>query len=462
MNNSKKHLQLEDYTTKTEPVDDDIALYKPFAQKVRDLRLSSGVFYIGDVSLDDSDSDDSYNSAKLLTVANSSVTTYRYCAFLGNKDARLTVRSRFAPDNDWFVMYMLSRTMNVDVSSLTTHSHDAVELLDILQLLLPAMLQRAVANGWYKEYQCRHYNNSRVRGTIDVSRHIRLNTPFNGNIAYSVREHSFDNRISQLIRHTVELAISGQFGQNALLGNAEMRKLIKCLRSITPSYSRGQRQRVILEGQRPIANPLYHDYERLRQLCLRILRHDKSAYAIDDGSDEIYGIIIDMPYLWEEYLATILRNHEHPSNRYGSGTRYLDTEKQLDRYPDFITDGKIVIDAKYKRHDKVNRNRNDIAQIISYMRCFRADTGVIVCPDNENDHNAPRSHELNGHGGKVHMVPFPIPNAYTFADFKTAIIASEIALAKRVKTFLADCFGVSGIFCNFAGEIEAKCVAQLS
>ena len=56
----------------------------------------------------------------------------------------------------------------------------------------------------YKQYITRKNNDANVRGVIDVNRHIRYNKPFNGKIAYSTREYSYDNDVTQLIRHTIE------------------------------------------------------------------------------------------------------------------------------------------------------------------------------------------------------------------------------------------------------------------
>ena len=58
--------------------------------------------------------------------------------------------------------------------------------------------------GVYKEYVKRQYNNTNISGTIDVARHVRSNIPFIGNVAYRTREFSYDNKLTQLVRHTIE------------------------------------------------------------------------------------------------------------------------------------------------------------------------------------------------------------------------------------------------------------------
>ena len=65
-------------------------------------------------------------------------------------------------------------------------------------------LKKALRKGLLQKYTRNEYNNQNVKGTVDIQRHIRINTPFIGKIAYSQREFSYDNYILQLIRHTIE------------------------------------------------------------------------------------------------------------------------------------------------------------------------------------------------------------------------------------------------------------------
>lgn len=58
--------------------------------------------------------------------------------------------------------------------------------------------------GIYKEYVKREYNNANIKGAVDVAKHIRSNVPFVGKVAYRTREFSYNNHLTQLIRHTIE------------------------------------------------------------------------------------------------------------------------------------------------------------------------------------------------------------------------------------------------------------------
>ena len=58
---------------------------------------------------------------------------------------------------------------------------------------------RAYRKGIYKQYCTFEGNDSKVRGKIDIARHIRLNPLFNGKIAYSYREYTINNNTNRLI-----------------------------------------------------------------------------------------------------------------------------------------------------------------------------------------------------------------------------------------------------------------------
>ncbi|MEX1474644.1 guanosine 5'-monophosphate oxidoreductase, partial [Enterococcus sp. C84] len=75
---------------------------------------------------------------------------------------------------------------------------------DLLVFLFPYYLNEAMRKGIYKEYVKREYNNANIKGAVDVAKHIRSNVPFVGKVAYRTREFSYNNHLTQLIRHTIE------------------------------------------------------------------------------------------------------------------------------------------------------------------------------------------------------------------------------------------------------------------
>ena len=209
---------------------------------------------------------------------------------------------------------------------------------------------------------------------------------------------------------------------------------IKAIEQATPTYNRQERARIINRNLRPIHHPYYNEYRYLQQLCLQILRHEELKYGTSDS--EIYGILFDGAWLWEEYLNTILApiGFAHPRNKENKGAIYLFDPKSAPRYPDFIKPD-FILDAKYKgfADKRVSEvDRDDLHQLITYMFIERATCGGLVYPypslsgaqDFSSESIAQSS--LRGYGGIISLFGLHIPQlAPSWSAFQTAMHQSE-------------------------------------
>ena len=251
--------------------------------------------------------------------------------FVGRKNQQMKIYSRF--DNqkhDFFLHYMLQKVFSFNIFSLDfTSSEDNV--FEFLVYMFPTMLKKAMRQGIYKEYKRFRHNDANVRGTIDISRHIRENIPFRGTVAYNTRELSFDNSVTELIRHTIEYIKTIPSGDVILSSDKAVDDYIKKLISYTPSYCHTERIKIIQDNLLPCNHPFYTEYTALQKLCIQILRHEEIKYGTDD--EKIYGILFDGAWLWEEYLNTLLceKGFIHPENKLGTGAISLNMEDKDSR-----------------------------------------------------------------------------------------------------------------------------------
>lgn len=373
-------------------------LYEISGKKISDLKNQDGfLIYCNEDKLKD---DVEKNS--IFTISGDKLTTYNIAGFIGTKHIFLTIRSRFAKENrdDYFLHYMLQKVFNINISTLE-HATDRNKAFQFLPYLFKYYFLQAMSQGLYKKYVWNKYNDSKVKGTIDIARHIKHNFIFTGNIAYNVREHSYDNNINQLIRHTIEY-ISNLKMFSMMLENDDMIDLVQDIRSITPTYSEKNRQQVINNNLKSDIHPYYSEYEPLRQICLQILMEDDEL-KYGRTENKIYGVLFDAAWLWEEYLNTLVSEIDssfiHTRNKEGFGMikmlKDMDNNKDCwHAYPDFYSkESGIVMDAKYKHAKEIKDiARDDRMQIISYMHILGAATGVFLYPtdkesDKENKHN---------------------------------------------------------------------------
>ena len=362
------------------------------------------------------------------------IQTGNIMGFVGYNGTELSICSRFAQTEcDYFLHYMLQKVFAINLFDLK-HDFDKESVFDFLIFLVPAFLKRALRQGLYKEYQTRQYNDANVKGRIDVSRHIRLNTPFGGKISYSTREYSFDNKVTQLVRHTIEYISSHSLGGNILSTDEETKEAVALINTATPSYQRSDRNRIINKNLKLTAHPYFIDYLDLQRLCLQILRHDEIKYG--DDNEKVYGVLFDGAWLWEEYLATILSEFEHPRNKTGHGRKFLFTDGTGWCYPDFYN-GQMVLDAKYKGYEDWNKVQNaDLYQVISYMHVLKLDRGGFVVPVS-NDENQLTPKLLNGYGGQMSVFGMRVDKqCLTFSCFVNKMKMEESRLQESIRGFV--------------------------
>ena len=378
---------------------------------------------------------DEISESYIISLRDDEISTGNIMGFVGVNDTQLDIKSRFAKadGNDFFLHYMLQKVFSINLFDIK-HTTNQEDVFDFLVYLFPHFLKKALAQGLFKKYRRFEYNDANIRGTIDVNRHIRENIPFRGTVAYSTREHSYDNEITQLVRHTIEYIRTKEFGANILNNDTETKNCVMRISLATQSYNVRERMKVINQNLRPVRHPYYSAYTDLQNLCLRILRHESIKYGQE--KDKVYGILFDGAWLWEEYLNTILkkRGFKHPENKkHKGGFRMFEKESDDDAisknsrrlYPDFWKDD-FILDAKYKHLNK-EVGREDLYQVVTYMYCRKAKNGAYVYPfEQESDTVSYELNKTDGYGGHIHVIPFYVPqSSTTYTSFIEEIIQSE-------------------------------------
>ena len=327
------------------------------------------------------DAEDITKDQMILQGMNDTYRSGNVMGFLGCGDERIVIESRFSSEGeDYFFQYLLDRVLDFpNIVNLESDADQNNRLFNFLLFLFPYYLKTAMRKGLFKKYIRHHYNDGNVKGTIDIARHIEKNTPFTGNVAYSQREFSYDNHLMELIRHTIEFIKRKPYGNNLLI---RVKDEVKLVVEATQSYEPYDRQKVIDANKKnTVRHAYFREYLALQRLCLLILQHQK--HQIGSGSRQIYGILFDGAWLWEEYVSSLIDEaFYHPMNKGGKGAQRLFDGNIGLIYPDFIsrdTGSRIIADAKYKPIDNIG-NR-DYLQVLAYMFRFDAKEGYYLYPE---------------------------------------------------------------------------------
>ena len=374
---------------------------------------------------------------KIFETVNQKIKTGNVIGFLGCGQERLTISSRFSDEsNDHFLHYLLHKVLHINLTSLDVALSREESLYQLLMYLFPKYLQAAIRKGLYKEYHRFSYNDSNVKGVIDVRNHLKKNLPFTGNIAYTTREFTYDNPLMQLVRHTIEyIKNQKSIGQGVLDNLSTSRENVAEIVRVTPSYKLADRAKIIRGNQsKPIRHAYFHEYRKLQELCLMILNQEKHGLGYQD--QKIHGILFDVAWLWEEYVHTLLpKDFIHPRNKDKTDGISVFSSQERKVYPDFYQEElKIVLDAKYKKLELTEKgiNREDLFQLISYSYILKAEKAGLVFPSKDKvvDNEIGK---LAGYGALLKKWSIQIPqNFSSYREFCEMMENSEEIFKRNI------------------------------
>ena len=358
------------------------------ADKTIGLLEGEGVFVFPECIRESSDIS---NEQMILQSSNESFRSSNLMGFIGMGHERLVIQSRFSVSGrDYFLQYLLEKVLDLpNILALDIRVNRDSPMYSLLLFIFPYYLKKALRKGLFKTYIRFHYNDSNVKGSIDIAQHIKMNTPFVGNIAYSQREFSFDNYLMELVRHTIEFIKTKPYGTYVL---RKVHDEVASVIEITIKYSFHDRSRILESNKKnPVRHAYFHEYRALQNLCIMILQHEK--HETGSGINHIHGILFDGAWLWEEYMNSLIaEKFHHPMNKSGNGLQHLFTNSNGNRegyiYPDFISKdsiNRIVADAKYK--PAANIRNADYFQLLTYMLRFGASLGYYLYPERDEPVN---------------------------------------------------------------------------
>lgn len=416
-----------------------MGVVKAVADKTLEQLDREGIFVFPEMI---DDVEDMTKKQMLLQSVNDSFLSGNVMGFIGVGDERLVIESRFSTgNNDFLFQYLLEKVLDFpNIVNIETDANQDDRLFSLLLFLFPYYLKTAMRKGVFKTYIRNLYNNANVKGIIDISRHIKKNIPFTGNVAYSQREYSYDNYLLELIRHTIEHIKKKPYGNRLL---SQVKDEVKLVVEVTSDYELYDKRKIINENKKNVVrHAFFREYRALQQLCILILQNQK--HQIGSGSRRIYGILFDGAWLWEEYMNMLVGDiFYHPMNKAKQGGQYLFAGNKGKIYPDFISKNEIdrvIADAKYKPIDNIGNK--DYLQLLAYMFRFDAKKGFYLYPEAENTDdlrlcvNKGSSYENNVSAREEVCVTkhgLKIPNdTERYDDFVSKIKECEVVFIKRL------------------------------
>lgn len=346
--------------------------------------------------------------------------------FISHKGHEVSIGSRFSQGKeDNFLYYMLARVCGINLLNLELSAQSKKQGLNLMVFLLPKLLKEALSQGLFKQYIYKEYNDANIRGPIDINRHLRRNIPFNGRVAYRTREFSYDNPVTQLVRHAIELIKTSQWGLKIINNDELTKSFSQQIITATPTYEDRQKQDVINANLRPVSHPFYTAWQPLQDFCLRLLCNESLSYG-KDKHNKVHGMLIDAAWLWEEYLACVLAEktgfmHHTSDNALqlfdkGEGTFQTVIPDYLDAKNNLVADAKYIPLHRFDRLD-AERAAAVYYKTIMYMYRFNATKGFLFHPCNNADIEYIKKQQA-GSPSRLSHLNIDEENMQIFADYK--------------------------------------------
>ncbi|MGX8237168.1 5-methylcytosine restriction system specificity protein McrC [Exiguobacterium undae] len=323
----------------------------------------------------------------------------------------ITIGSRFDQEDSsqQFLSYMLrnaNRSTAVVFNEVIVKTGRAPILQQILLFRFIELIKKAGKKGMFKQYILNHYNDSKIKGTIDVDQHIKKNMLGNGKIAYKVTERQVDNPINILILQAFDYLMKKypQTLKNCIHQLPNVKDYIRQLKAEIPNYAAYE---VLKVTSKQVIHPYYSNIEELRKTARDILQ-DRGVEMFKQSSHKVQGVLLNINKLWEWFLEKTIFNEliiEGVTDTINNGDfekRILfDDEKSLKNLGKIIPDFTIrkqkvpiaVFDAKHRiswqtsigRNEKVSGIREDIYQVLAYMNVLNCSVGGVVFPFSRNE-----------------------------------------------------------------------------
>ena len=359
----------------------------------------------------------------------------------------IEIRSRFddTKTNNAYFLAALLYGGNIKLAENYSVSFNYENIFDFYMLsVLKRQLKDALIKGYYKKYQCFESNSDRVRGTIDIPRHIRLNANLNnGKIACSYRENTADNTVNHLILKALDILKTKHVDiYNSLFDN-ELKFQIRNMK-YEIGYPKYDDHTLLTKNMVPVSHPFYTEYRMLQKYCIMILKN-LGLSPFKNDKEAIQGILYYIPDLWEKYLE----RHIKKSIRYSKEELSVKTQREINivsrieddnsegittSRPDFVFENKdskpfFILDAKYIEKwnsvligkEAIDPKTKSWALAADYNKCLRdmvsfdSHSAGVIFPIKEAEYNTiikPRwEHRISDYyqSGTFYSIPVKIP-----------------------------------------------------
>ena len=274
------------------------------------------------------------------------------------------------------LIFMLSKCnkLSVDIKELLNSNILNNSLLDILAKVYSKKLLNELQKGLYREYVSKEEALSIIKGKILISKSIKENTINKNKMNCKYDEFTEDNLFNAILKRAINVILFS-------IKNDDVKKELNIINNLFNDVSDIYiSNNIILNYKLNRMNNRFLECFTLAKLILLNSSMDKSL-----GKENGFSILFEMNYLYEEYIAVLLKEICSDTNinvNAQEKSRYLlwNTLKERNEIalkPDIViykdNKPKVIIDTKWKSSSINNReiySQSDIYQMYAYITTY--------------------------------------------------------------------------------------------
>jgi 5-methylcytosine-specific restriction enzyme subunit McrC len=253
--------------------------------------------------------------------------------------------------------------------------YDRLEIvLEFIATYFGDRVEDRIKQGLHRSYVEREENLPLVRGRIDFTQDMRLNTILRHRKYCRFAEFTWDIPENQILRQVLHLLAGAQFSRAT---RVRLGQLEDALAELTPTmFPSGAIDRFH-----------YHrfndDYRHLHQLCQLFL--EGASLSEELGVVDFRTFLVDMNALFEKFIAQVLTEAVRAGILIERQTNaHLDLTRKVLMRPDIVVwrSGavRLVADTKYKVVESVEFPNHDVYQVLAYCTALAVPRGLLIYP----------------------------------------------------------------------------------
>lgn len=244
------------------------------------------------------------------------------------------------------------------------------DFLNSLAELLANRILEKCRRGLYRSYISQNATLDYVRGRIDIPK--ATHKPWQIKIPCQYQENTHDNEDNQIIFYTLYRILRSQLCTEKT--QTKVHKAFRALQgdvNLYPFTASDCRDRHY--------SRLNQDYRYLHLLCQFFL--DRTAPTHNQGQRPSFSFLINMPYLYETFVAAWLKRHLSPHLRLEKQYKIeIGLKCEIDLVIKDIQseECKFILDTKYKIKETVSSQ--DLNQVRSYASAMQCPEAILIYP----------------------------------------------------------------------------------